>query len=562
MTQGGAAAGEPSPFMREALEEAQAVLGTTSPNPAVGAVVVRDGRIVGRGATQPPGGPHAEVVALRDAGDRARGATLYVTLEPCTTQGRTPPCTDAVLAAGVEEVVVAYGDADRNVDGDGVRTLRAANVTVRTGDGAAAAALHYEAYSHHRRTGRPFVTAKYAASLDGKIAATSGDSRWVSSAETRAEAHRNRTLIDAILVGVDTIVLDNPQLTARPDGSSEGAHQPLRIVLDSRGRLPLAANVLGNQALAATLVATTMRSPQAWRDEIVAAGARLEVFQPQAERVPLLELLQRLGEQGIVSLLVEGGGRVHGSFFDQHLVNKVYAVIAPMIIGGDAASAVVGRGAERMKDVVRLRQMSVARLGDDILVTGYPIGIPPSANVTTRLAGTADSEGYLELVEDPGERLALEARIRAAIAGSSEEAQVWVAVQAPAPPDAAPRIVGGVVLRFRDREWPERADGRHRAGLQQLHVAAEWRGHGLANRLIETVEAAAEGRGFGALTALPAEVIGQAGQETDASGFTPDDWRSRGFRYYRRTLAGTALRMKPLAPDPELQAARLMSESD
>ncbi len=552
----------PSRFMREALDQAQAVLGTTSPNPAVGAVLVRGGQIVGRGATQPPGGAHAEVVALNEAGDRARGATLYVTLEPCSTSGRTPPCTEAVLAAGVEEVVIAYGDADPNVDGDGIRLLREANLNVRTGDGAAAAAAHYEAYSHHRRTGLPFVTAKYAASLDGKIASTSGDSRWVSGPETRAQAHRNRARLDAILVGVDTIVPDNPQLTARPDGSSDGVPQPLRIVLDSRGRLPVTAHVLRDQSLASTLVATTTQSPQSWREEIAATGARLEVFEPRAERVPLSALLHRLGEQGIVSLLVEGGGRVHGAFFDQHLVDKVSAVIAPMIIGGAAASAVVGEGATRMRDAVRLRQINVERLGDDIVVTGYPVGITPSANVTTRLAGVADAEGCLALVGDPGERLASESEIRAAIAGGGDAAQVWVAIQEPSSPDSPQRIVGGVILRFQDPDWPERADGRHRAGLEHLRVSPEWRGHGLAGRLVETVEAAAEGRGFAALTALPAAIVSPRPGEMDASGFTPDDWRTRGFRYYRRTLNGTALRMKQLNPDPELQATRLMSESD
>ncbi len=557
--------GAPSPFMQEALDEARGVLGTTSPNPAVGAVVVRDGKIVGRGATQPPGGPHAEVVALRDAGEQARGATIYVTLEPCSTHGRTPPCTDALREAGVAEVVVAYGDADRNVNGSGIRILRDAGVDVRTGDGAAAAARHYEAYSHHRRTGRPFVTAKYAASLDGKIAATSGDSRWVSGPETLARTHRQRPRLDAILVGVDTIILDDPQLTARPGGSSAAVPQPLRIVLDSRGRMPTTATVLADQELACTLVATTMQSPQAWRDAIVDTGARIAIFQAEEQRVPLAKLLQLLGKEGVVSLLVEGGGQVHGSFFDQHLVNKVEAVIAPLIIGGDAASAVVGRGAERMKDAVRLRDLTVERLGDDILVTGYPIGIPPSVNVVTRPAGEADADGLLALIDDPGERLALEPEIRQALARAGGDAGiVWVAVQAaePASSDQASRIVGGVSLRFQDSEWPERADGRRRAGMEQLRVSPEWRPHGLAARLLETVEAAAEGRGFSSLTALPAAAASASPPEADASGFTPHDWKARGFRYYRRTPGGQSLRVKALAPDPQVQASRLASERD
>ena len=418
-----------STYMAEALALAHEVLGTTSPNPAVGAVVVRDGRIIGRGATQPlalaPGGHHAEVMALRDAGEDARGSTVYVTLEPCAHHGRTPPCTDALIAAGVAEVVIAAGDPDSQVDGSGLRRLHEAGIAVRTGDGAAEAALHYEAYAHHRRTGRPFVTAKYAASLDGKIAATSGDSRWISGPETRAWAHKQRAKLDAILVGADTIILDNPQLTARPGGSNDGVHQPLRIVLDTRGRIDPSAQVLQDQDLAHTLVATTMRSPQTWRDAVAATGATVAIFQPpnppESDRVPLEPLLDQLGRDGIISLLVEGGGRVLGSFFDEGLIQKVRAVIAPMIIGGDAAGAVVGRGAERMKDAIRLRDIELRRIGDDLLVTGYPIGAPPAQNVILRIAGDADVEGYLALVDDPAQRLKLEATLTASVARASRD---------------------------------------------------------------------------------------------------------------------------------------------
>ena len=184
--------------------------------PRLGPFLVRGGEVVGEGATRPPGGAHAEVVAIERAGAAARGATLYVTLEPCCTQGRTPPCTDAILAAGIERVVVAMPDADPRVDGRAIAQLREAGLAVELGDGLTAARRHYEAYAHHRRTGRPFVTAKFAASLDGKIAATSGDSRWISSPETRAWSHVLRTQIDAILVGVSTVIVDDPELTARP----------------------------------------------------------------------------------------------------------------------------------------------------------------------------------------------------------------------------------------------------------------------------------------------------------------------------------------------------------
>src|SRR5690606_14942111 len=227
-----------SEFMRLALDEAEQALGLPAPNPAVGAVVVRDGRVVGRGRTQPPGGAHAEVVALREAGDAARGATVYATLEPCAHHGRTPPCTDALIKAGVAEVRYALHDPDPQVDGRGRTALEAAGVRVEEGDGATEASRQLEGYLKHRRTGRPLVIVKYAASLDGRIAAASGDSRWVSGPQTLEWAHRNRPKLDAIVVGSNTVVVDNPQLTARPGGSTEGVHQPLRVVLDSRGRTP------------------------------------------------------------------------------------------------------------------------------------------------------------------------------------------------------------------------------------------------------------------------------------------------------------------------------------
>ncbi len=369
-------AGPPGEFMARALELARGVAGTTSPNPAVGAVVVRDGRIVGEGATRPPGGPHAEIVALETAGEAARGATLYVTLEPCCHQGRTPPCTDAIIRAGVAEVRFADLDPDANVSGKGRAQLEAAGLGVVVGEGEAEARRINEAYLKHRTTGLPFVIAKFAASLDGKIAATSGDSRWVSGPGTLAWAHELRTRVDAIAVGVNTVLVDDPQLTARieePDGEIRLAdRQPLRAIVDSRGRTPQTAKALGCGAR--TLVATTEASPADWRREMEGAGARIEVLPADGTgRVSLPALLELLGESGVLTLLVEGGGVLLGSFFDERLVDKVCAIIAPMVIGGETApTAVGGKGAARMADALRLREVSVERLSEDILVTGYP----------------------------------------------------------------------------------------------------------------------------------------------------------------------------------------------
>ena len=357
--------------MRQALDLARQAHGSTSPNPWVGAVVVKDDRIVGQGFTRPPGGPHAEVVALEEAGIDARGATLYVTLEPCSHHGRTPPCTSAIVAAGIVKVVYSIEDPDARVSGSGHRLLQEEGIEVEVGDGAEDSAKLLEAYIKHRRTGLPFVIAKYAASLDGRIASASGDSRWVSGPMTLRWAHDGRTKLDAIMIGASTVVIDDPQLTARPGGQL-AERQPLRVVLDSTGRVSPSAGVFS--ALAKTLVATTGRSASEWRWSIEAAGAEVLVLDEDRDgRVPLAPLLRELGSRGIVTLLVEGGGVLLGSFFDNRLVDKVTAVIAPMIIGAaDAPAAVAGRGAQVMADAVRLSDMTVDRLGDDVLVTGYP----------------------------------------------------------------------------------------------------------------------------------------------------------------------------------------------
>jgi diaminohydroxyphosphoribosylaminopyrimidine deaminase/5-amino-6-(5-phosphoribosylamino)uracil reductase len=371
--------------MARALELAREMAGRTSPNPSVGAVVVREGGIVGEGRYEGPGTPHGEAAAIAAAGEAARGATLYVTLEPCCHDGRTPPCTQGISDAGITEVHYAHDDPDARVSGKGRAALEAAGIRVVSGEGEAEARRINEGYIKHRTTGLPFVIAKFAASLDGKIAATSGDSRWVSGPETLAWSHELRTRIDAIMVGSNTIVIDDPQLTARPDGTFS-PYQPLRVIVDSRGRTPATAKALfhdllvvhptgGSHANWPTLVATTACSSEAWRRQLKDSN-----FPPELEVLPaddqghveLPALLRLLAERGVLTLLVEGGGVLLGSFFDQRLVDKVHAVIAPMIIGGAGApTAVAGRGAARMADALRLRDLSVEQLGSDMLVTGY-----------------------------------------------------------------------------------------------------------------------------------------------------------------------------------------------
>jgi diaminohydroxyphosphoribosylaminopyrimidine deaminase/5-amino-6-(5-phosphoribosylamino)uracil reductase len=358
----------PTPWMELALAEA-ARAAHVSPNPAVGCVIVAEGKVVGRGFTQPPGSAHAEVLALREAGERARGATLYVTLEPCSHWGRTPPCADAVIEAGIAELHCAVLDADPRVRGGGVRRLRDAGVRVTVGDGEAEAERGLAAYLTHRLTGRPLVTAKFAASLDGKIATRTGDARWISGQEARERTRQERGAFDAILVGVGTVLADDPQLTARgPDGSL-CTHQPLRVVLDSTGRTPATAHVL--EPPARTLLASTERSSAEWRALMAHCGAEVCVLPEDGGRVDVAALLDELGRRDLLSLLVEGGGAVHGSFFDARLVDRVQAILAPLVIGGAAAPpAVGGDGPAALADATRLLDVGVEQVGADVFVTG------------------------------------------------------------------------------------------------------------------------------------------------------------------------------------------------
>ncbi|NPA90705.1 MAG: bifunctional diaminohydroxyphosphoribosylaminopyrimidine deaminase/5-amino-6-(5-phosphoribosylamino)uracil reductase RibD [Chloroflexi bacterium] len=357
-------------YMQRALELARTRVGRTSPNPTVGAVIVKDGRIVGEGVHWRAGEPHAEVNALREAGEEARGATMYVTLEPCSHHGRTPPCVDAIIAAGIREVHIATIDPNPQVAGRGKAILEAAGIRVVLGEHEEEARRLNEAFMHWITTRRPFVIAKFAMSLDGKIATRTGASRWISGEEARAWVHTLRDQVDAILVGANTVLADDPRLTTRlpkPD-----VHHPVRVILDSRGRVPLTARVFSPHLPGETWVMTTEAMPQEHRRALEAQGVRVHVLPAREERVDVGALLAFLGEQEITSLLVEGGPTVLGAFFDEGRVNKVHAVIAPLIIGGEEApTAVAGRGVEHPAQAPRLQEVTVERLGEDVLVTGY-----------------------------------------------------------------------------------------------------------------------------------------------------------------------------------------------
>jgi diaminohydroxyphosphoribosylaminopyrimidine deaminase/5-amino-6-(5-phosphoribosylamino)uracil reductase len=359
-----------SNHMQRAIELARSVVGRTSPNPAVGAVLMKDGAIVGEGATQPSGQAHAEVMALRQAGGAAAGAELYVTLEPCPNFGRTPPCTQALIDAGVSSVHVATLDPNPAVAGGGVKVLEAAGVRVTVDSGSPEAEKLIEAFAKHITTGLPFVTAKFAMSLDGKIATRTGDSRWISNETSRRAAHLLRSEADAVMVGIGTALADDPLLSVR-DVPFERA-QPTRIVVDSTGRLPETAAMLAQDGSTLLAVANV---DAAKRTALESAGVEIVAAPGSDARVDLVELLRLLGGRDITSILVEGGSGLLGSLFDAALVDKVVAFIAPVIIGGaDAPSPVGGQGARTIADALRLAHVHYEVVDGDMMVVGYPEG--------------------------------------------------------------------------------------------------------------------------------------------------------------------------------------------
>jgi diaminohydroxyphosphoribosylaminopyrimidine deaminase/5-amino-6-(5-phosphoribosylamino)uracil reductase len=355
-------------LMDIALAQAALADHATSPNPMVGAVVARDGHVVAVGHHPRAGEPHAEVNALVSAGEAARGADLYVTLEPCTVQGRTPPCVDAVIAAVPRRVVVAMLDPNPAVSGGGVAALEAAGITVEVGIRGAQAERLNRFYLTHMRTGLPFVTAKFAASLDGRIATRTGESRWISSEPAREMAHRLRLRHDAVLVGVNTVLRDDPALTVRLPGASR---QPLRVVADSALRTPPSARLF-DPGGGRVLIATTAAASPSRISALEAAGAEVIVVPQVGERVDLRALLRALGEREVISVLAEGGAELLGSLRDLGLMDSVVAVLAPRLIGGTAAPAAVGgEGAASLSEAVALTDIEVQQLGGDLIVTGY-----------------------------------------------------------------------------------------------------------------------------------------------------------------------------------------------
>ena len=359
-------------YIERALILAERGRGLTSPNPMVGAVVVAEDRIVGEGHHEGPGTFHAEVVALREAGEQARGAALYTSLEPCNHFGRTPPCTDAIIGAGIARVVSATGDPNPIVDGRGFAKLEAAGIEVRRGVLAELADRQLEAYAKHVRTGLPFVTWKMAASLDGKVAARDGSSRWITGEAARADVHRLRAAADAIVVGAGTALADDPSLTVR-DPAYRG-RPPLRVLIDARGRVPETGDLFDGSA--PTLVATTPLAPRERREAWRARGAEVVEYETDARaetaRVPIGRVFEDLGKRDAQNALLEGGPTLAWSAIEDGSVDKVVVYLAPKLIGGEESPGVLGgRGFAPIAQALGLRIATFDRIGEDLRVEAY-----------------------------------------------------------------------------------------------------------------------------------------------------------------------------------------------
>jgi diaminohydroxyphosphoribosylaminopyrimidine deaminase/5-amino-6-(5-phosphoribosylamino)uracil reductase len=354
-------------YMRRAIALARRGIGRTSPNPAVGCVVVRDGIVVGEGWHRKAGTPHAEAHALRSADLLAQNADLYVTLEPCAHFGKTPPCAEAVIAAGVRRVFAGMVDPNPEVSGRGLEKLRAAGIEVVSGLLEDECARLNEPFIKHVVTGMPFVTLKCAMTMDGKTASASGDSRWITSEKSRRYVHRLRSMVDAVMVGVGTVTADDPQLTARIPGGRD----PLRVVVDSRLRISPDAHIFRLQSTARTVIAT-VSTDTARAASLEAAGADILLCADRDGRVDLHDLLTRLGGWGVQSVLLEGGHTLAGEAVRSGLVDKFLLFYAPKLMAGEGMGLFFGNGAERMADALPLSGIEVKRFDDDIMVTAYP----------------------------------------------------------------------------------------------------------------------------------------------------------------------------------------------
>jgi diaminohydroxyphosphoribosylaminopyrimidine deaminase/5-amino-6-(5-phosphoribosylamino)uracil reductase len=360
-------------YIRETFKLAQKGRGRTSPNPLAGAVVVKDGQIVGKGYHHKAGEAHAEILALQEAGKRAQDATLYVNLEPCAHTGRTSPCVKSITEAGISRVVAAMYDPNPIVDGKGIAFLQQAGIDTTIGVLEEEALELNESFVKYTTTGLPFVTLKIAITLDGKIATKTGDSKWITSREARTQVHRLRNEVDATLVGIGTILRDNSRLTTRLKGKQ--SRDPIRIVVDSLLKVPLRANVFTEESDAGNIIVTTNKASVHARliTEIEHTGSKVLVVDSVGNnKVCLRKMLVELGKMGITSLMIEGGAEIAGSALDEGIVDKINFFIAPRIVGGKFAPGPVGgKGVLKISDATPLYRVKTKRFGDDLMVQGY-----------------------------------------------------------------------------------------------------------------------------------------------------------------------------------------------
>ncbi len=356
--------------MRRAIELARKGEGRTSPNPPVGAVIVKQGKILAEGYHLRAGGPHAEIEALKKAGKKAKGATLVVTLEPCCHFGKTPPCTDAIIEAGIREVLIGARDPNPIVCGKGSRKLKAAGIKVESWILKKEVGRLIESFCKFINTGQPFVTLKAATSLDGKIATSTGESKWITGVKARQVVHDLRNRMDAILVGAGTVVKDDPRLSARVKGKKE--YFPLRIVIDPNQRIPLSSQLFQTAVDHPVISVTRPYSNSKRKKALEKLGVELIEIAGKSRRIDFQKILQSLGGRGIVNLMIEGGAEVNALALQSGIVDKVVWFIAPKLIGGrEAKSGFDGNGIQTINDAITLKEMTVTQIGEDLMLEGY-----------------------------------------------------------------------------------------------------------------------------------------------------------------------------------------------
>ncbi len=356
-------------YMREALKLAESARGRTSPDPMVGAVIVKDGEIIATGYHAEQGTPHAEAWAIEKAGEKAKGATLYLNLEPCSHFGYNPPCADKIIKAGIKKVVAAMQDPNPLVSGKGFKDLREAGIEVEEGLLEDEAKRLNEVFIKWISTGRPFVILKTAMTLDGKIATAGEESRWITGPESRQYGHKLRAEVDAILVGIGTVLKDDPELNVRD--IPPPYKNPLKIVLDEKAQIPLNARILQREP-EKTIIIVTEQASKEKAEQIKQTGAEVILAKAEGGLVDLKKLMELLGKRNITSLLIEGGARVNASALQEDIVDKVCFFIAPKIVGGEKAlTPVEGEGIKKLSDSIKIKDIKVQQLGDDVLLEGY-----------------------------------------------------------------------------------------------------------------------------------------------------------------------------------------------